>query len=617
MFLGVIVCEEGGAPVLIKGFSKVFDEQKATYLSQLVEALKTFAEVTLGDRLEEIRLGTSYIYLRKLKKFTISVITDNPEPGVEKIIHGISNIIKDFTPDEILLNKKIKEKILQRISSLVIIEKSIIDLIKELRNNVLALLKMHKPKIRPLPKKKVKSIIQQPISLSKVIKKISKRQIDMNNLFLMFMKGALEDVVKRAPSLFDTDEKDIALALYGKAALYLLSRPLPFQTPKYETIINDVRKIEDTFLLFYLSSELEGLTTVKSYLKLKDIVTDYRDYIRDIIEKSIILRDLYLITLLGYPDPKVVDQIIDSFRKRSPFITVLALNEESFLQLISRPPRTIEEWMNFMSFMTSRIDRYREKTGWEFLSFSYLLALWWGNSIPNMKMYDTKFIFDTIEKFWATNGEYLVKGNHLLPVHLRGLIWYLGYGLVHYIKILSGGENSPTLSEITNNVENFLAEFYLNFKNNRGIKVLNIVVLSMIADIYSGLLSLNKETSFDLLSIVEEISEEDMFDLWKVNRFYYLLYITSILSILGNSLLVLPRSSPRDLLLKKISEHLSGLSIHAKGLSFINAWILGKALKFYANVKDEESQEQIRRILDHAEERFPEFIFSIFETFIS
>ena len=247
----------------------------------------------------------------------------------------------------------------------------------------------------------------------------------------------------------------------------------------------------------------------------------------------------------------------------------------------------------------------------------YLLTLWWGNWIPGTKEYDTEFIFDAIRKFWDENREFLVHGDNLLPTYLRGAIWILGYGLRNLIRlILKKKDFVRDAQQFLLEIEDYISEFYGYCQAQRGIKALNITILALLLDIYSRVLGLNNLASYGILDIIKEILEPEMINIQRVNKLYYIIYISSLLATLGNLLLVLPKSSLRDLLLGRIADHLMGLSIHATDISPIHAFILAKALRFYSKIDSEEAKEAVNRILENAERTFPEFINKVFETLV-
>jgi len=617
LILGIIIWEEGGTPVLTVSFSKIFDEKKAVYLSQLLEALKSFAEVTLGDKLEEIKLSAGYVYLRKYRDFTISVITDAHEPEIKRMVSNISRILKDHTSMEIQLNKHVRERLIREILSQVVIEKTSIDILRDLIENVTALLRMYKPNTRAFPKKIIKAQRISQAFLSRLRDKVAFKQITVNDLFSLFIRGDFDDLIRYATKLFDTNEKDMAIALHSKAAFMLLNRPPDFPAPLLEDTLNIVKKIDDPFLADYLSAELKSIISVGNLLERREVYMKNREFILDIVEKSIHLRDLYLITLLGCMDQGIIDRVLDAFKGKSSLLNAMAYCYNVFLTLINTPPSNIEEWMKLVSSIDSYISELKGKVGWEFLAFSYLLTLWWGNWIPGTKEYDTEFIFDAIRKFWDENREFLVHGDNLLPTYLRGAIWILGYGLRNLIRlILEKKDFVRDAQQFLLEIEDYISEFYAYYQAQRGIKALNITILALLLDIYSRVLGLNNLASYGILDIIKEILEPEMINIQRVNKLYYIIYISSLLATLGNLLLVLPKSSLRDLLLGRIADHLMGLSIHATDISPIHAFILAKALRFYSKIDSEEAKEAVNRILENAERTFPEFINKVFETLV-
>ena len=601
-----MLIKELSIPVIVKIFTKAFEEDKAILMSQFLEAVRKFAEVEIGDKLQEIKMGNYIFYLRKAGELSIVVVTDPLESRgfIDDITRRLSELLKAYTVEEIEIDPRIRKMISMEIASLFLIEKSGIDVIKEIAEETQALISMLKPPGIKIEVKSVKPVVFSP-KLGIIISRIArmfKGVINFDRLLKSFEDGDFKKVLMEAPSLFNHSKYgDLAKALYVLAGVFLVSRPIDFPAPKIENLMNVAETIKDDLLKSLIVERLQSMWDINAVFRLRMLYIENRTKIWEIINRGDPeIRDVFLITLLGIPDMHLLTKTIEVFHKRSLLITAYALSKQLLIQTVTMAPKTLSYWMKTVSLIQRKLEKFKGKKGFEFLLLPYILAILHGFATSDVSMQDAEMLLTAIGNFWRDYGNKIVFGDNFLSSCHRAAIMFFGYYVPRTIILrMKKSISEDEIQNLLNHVTECINRAVINQKNHRiSNAMLYRVNIASLLDFFAVTSYNLKKVILNLPELILQILDPNMVKMWHINRFHFLFYLAFLMRSLGYTLILLPKSTVRDLLLRKLCENLFILLERTKGVMLLYMWILDALYVFLNELKNEESKEFYEKILE-------------------
>ena len=605
MIHAVMLIKELSVPIVVKIFTKAFEEDKAILLSQFLEAVRKFAEVEIGDKLQEIKMGNYIFYLRKAGELSIVVVTDLLESRefIDDITRRLSELLKAYTVEEIEMDPRIRKMISMEIASLFLIEKIGIDVIKEIAEETQALISMLKPAGIKIEVKSVKPVVFSPKpGIMSRIARIFRGAVSFNALLKSFEDGDFKKVLMEAPSLFNHSKYGyLAKALYVLAGVLLVSRPVDFPAPKIENLMNVAETIKDDLLKSLIIERLRSMWDINAIFRLRMLYIENRTKIWEIINRGDPeLRDVFIITLLGIPDMHLLTKTVEVFHKRSSLITAYILAKQLLIQTATMTPKTLSDWMKTVSLIQRKLEEFKGKKGFEFLLLPYIFAILHGFVASDASKQDIEMLLTAISNFWRDYGNKIVFGDNFLSSCHRASVMFFGYYvprtiMLHMKKNISENE----IQNLLNHVTECINRAVINQRNHR------ISNAMLYRDNIASLLDVFAVTSYNLKKVILNLPElilqilnPNMVKMWHINRFHFLFYLAFLMRSLGYTLILLPKSTVRDILLRKLCENLFILLERTKGVMLLYAWILAALYVFLNELKNEESKELYEKILE-------------------
>ena len=605
MIHAVMLIKELSVPIIVKIFTKAFEEDKAILMSQFLEAVRKFAEVEIGDKLQEIKMGNYIFYLRKAGELSIVVVTDLLESRefIDDITRRLSELLKDYTVEEIEMDPRIRKMISMEIASLFLIEKSGIDVIKEIAEETQALISMLKPPGIKIEVKSVKPVVFSPKpGIMSRIARIFRGAVSFNALLKSFEDGDFKKVLMEAPSLFNHSKYgDLAKALYVLAGVLLVSRPVDFPAPKIENLMNVAETIKDDLLKSLIIERLRSMWDINAIFRLRMLYIENRTKIWEIINRGDPeLRDVFIITLLGIPDMHLLTKTVEVFHKRSSLITAYILAKQLLIQTATMTPKTLSDWMKTVSLIQRKLEEFKGKKGFEFLLLPYILAILHGFATSDVSMQDAEMLLTAISNFWRDYGNKIVFGDNFLSSCHRASVMFFGYYvprtiMLHMKKNISENE----IQNLLNHVTECINRAVINQRNHRiSNAMLYRVNIASLLDVFAVTSYNLKKVILNLPELILQILDPNMVKMGHINRFHFLFYLAFLMRSLGYTLILLPKSTVRDILLRKLCENLFILLERTKGVMLLYAWILAALYVFLNELKNEESKELYEKILE-------------------
>jgi len=410
-------------------------------------------------------------------------------------------------------------------------------------------------------------------------------------------KGALEDIIKFAPDLFDDPKySDYARALFVKAGIFLISRPIDFPAPKPDILLGVTLDIKDNVLRDLLIEWLKVRWDIEAPYRLRMYYIEKREKILERMkDKNAEL--VYLFVLLGIPDIRLIARTISLFHKRSSFISAMALAKQLFLQIATTIPDSINGWLKLYTIVQKKYEEYKNKKGAEFLITPYIFSLMWALNAPDMSENDLEMILGFVEK----NSKMLEKtifGDNPLSTCQRAAIIYFGYYIPTILRYYIYDIPKEELEKLLSHMEDCIRRATTNFKHYRiQNAMLYMLVISSFLGLYTRVSYYLSNIPLNIVDLIAEVTEPSMTKTLFVNRFHAIYYLVSILDSIGYILFMLPKSKMRDNLIKRVCDVYALLFDKIKTIPIVLAWVLS-SYSLFINALEEEDKKPCIEILN-------------------
>lgn len=610
----VIVTREFSEPVLIRSFTKTFEPIKSVLISQVLEAIRGLAEKELRDVLQEVKLGERTIYLWKVREFVISIVTDGQESRevLEDLVHDISSIIINYEPEEIMLDEQIQKRVSREIASFVLMERMGINVLKEIVDELRSLMEMVEWKGKELKIKSLRPKIMKPRkSFIRLIRSV--RKASLNYLLEPFLKGDLDEAIKRSSDLLGHEEfGDWAKALYVKVGVILNTRPMNFPAPSREDLLGVAETISNELLRELMVEWVKSLWDATAVYRLRMRYIENRQKFIELMKQSPEIEQFILIILLGIPDMRILVRTITVFRDKSDFLVSMAYAKQLLLHITGFPIKNVADWLRMHSHIRRIYDQYSDVKGGEFLALPLVVSYIWALSARDIKEEDIKMVLDALKDFWSKNKGRILRGNNLLSSCHRAAIKLFSYYVPNLLDYYSK-RNKNILKILVKELEEHLSSALNHYENRRILNMMfyDIVIASLL-DVYARATSELGIKISNIAELIESAIDPDMSRAIFVNRFHMMYYVLAIHSALSHTLLQLPESSMRLALAEKLLDLASILAERVKKITVLALQLIPAYKKLLNSVPEEVKAKYIDNY-DTLLEELPQTIRSLME----
>ena len=277
MILGISVSRKGGEPIFIMSFSKIFDENKAILLSQLLEALKSFSEKGLGRTIRKISLENAYVYSLESDRYSIAIFSDEEDESLEGIIDEILNIVESYNPYTLQFNEKVRSEVLANIRFRTFISYHELKRLKNIASSLRTLIDLSNVKKTDLEFHDIKPRKMKIRRRSLLFGRA--RKYTLEHILNLFENGELNHIVSIPVKNIGGENIDLAKALFVRAGILLSRRPPNFKAPSIEDLWNIADSINNDLLKEYLKSCIMENLNVNAAIERRRIYIERREEI--------------------------------------------------------------------------------------------------------------------------------------------------------------------------------------------------------------------------------------------------------------------------------------------------------------------------------------------------
>ncbi len=557
MILGYMISSTGGTPLIIKEFSPLLNKDFSEFATSTVTAIQHIAEKVFDSSINTVELDKYVVYLFKKNDLIISIFSDGFDETVNDVAKKIENLIEESlnVTKFSIVDEENLSSLEEKIDEIIFSKPPSIATVRNLAMQVLAMIPLEM-KSKELP---VKTLKPKELKRNKLMElffgTVEKKTIE--ELFDLFYKEKLEDVIRYAPALFDTDNGDLARILYLISGIFLNTYDPEKKAPKLDELFTIAEQINDPLARELILIDLNGFLELGTYHKKRVVIIRNRKEIFKVLSENSPKSVLYAILIHPTPD-QILNKIqIALVKDKSAFLTSLFEEARLLMEILLIPLRDVEKWLEVFSGISKKYDEFKNQDTQAKYSYlhMYFFSRVWGLTLPNITFNEGKTILEEGLKLWDAEGYKTIVKKARATIRHKSVNAYfaLNYIFKIMLEIWPEDEKSRQLDEKEQQLLNLISWLRAVGDTHREILDMYFTSVAALVAALSRVLQEKNILSKDILKMVDSLSRDEMQEFWHYNDYHFAHYYFDLLDAVGNVALFLSDGQIKQNILFKIA----------------------------------------------------------------
>ena len=616
MILGYVLFDEAGLVILSRELVPLIESEKQSIFTSVITALGNLMDKIFSSKPKYLELENLHLYFSFGEKFSILLISDIEDDRLAELSNKIINKISSLALSsfDVQIDQKLKEKMKGEIEKVIFTSPPSIRSIKKLANILNATLNTKKGEIlgfeRVVPEVHKLGIISK-------FKQLFKGKAKLPDLLYAFYNGQLEEIIERAPSLFnDIENGDLAKIIYCKAALLLNSFDPRVEAPPLNDIKLVIDKIKDKFAKEFLKAELESFIKLGAYNRRRELfINHHLEVFQKLMERDL-EGEIYAILINAIPYGPVLDYLENHFKDRSDYLLVFVQEMKFLLDFLVRRPDNLDEIFILIGRFKNEFEEAYQKGSPKMYNLSHMLqfALIWGLLEKTVSPNDgEKLLVQFFEFFNKYRGEIIDQGLRSTNRH-KAVNIYFAFNIVYRLLIeLNYGEALKSLDEYFEYVKKKTEWFIGLGKTHRIMLDMYYVSVAGALSILTRL-ALEKNIFFsDIPRIVMELADPKMEEFWNFNEYHFAHYYSDLLEAIGNTAHFIEYEDIKRNIFLQVAYGLERIAKIFKNTAMIHDIECLKAIRFYLLSGTNEGKEKAKTLVEELKKVSSKFLINLAE----